>query len=405
MKILWVTSNFLHPTTKGGQIRTLEMLKHLHQRHEIHFAAFENPDEPEGPLRSGEYSTRAFSFRLRVPPHGSAGFVWQLVRGLFARWPVAVSRFYSRQAHDFLAELMRRENYDRLVCDFLTPAAYFPAIERAVLFQHNVETIIWRRRVEHAGDPLSRWYLGLQARRMFAFERDVCRAAGRIAAVSETDARLMRELFGATRVDVIPTGVDADYFSPPHAPPAVADLVFVGSMDWAPNVDGIGYFMREVLPLIQAERPSCTVAVVGRTPPAEVQQLAAQDKRVLVTGTVPDVRPYLWGSRVAIVPLRIGGGTRLKIYEAMAAQIPVVSTAIGAEGLQVESGRHLLLADTPEAFARQCLALLDDAPAARLMAEQARRLVTASFSWTEVVRRFERILEQAPEGTPRKAPA
>jgi glycosyltransferase involved in cell wall biosynthesis len=285
------------------------------------------------------------------------------------------------------------------VVDHLAPTAYFPDLGRAVFFQHNVETVIWRRHVEHASDPLRRWYFGLQARRMFEYERRVSRAAGHIVAVSATDAQEMQRLFGVTHVSEIPTGVNIEYFLPPGGairPQEGADLVFVGSMDWLPNVDGVLYFVREVLPLIRRRRPDCSLAIVGRTPPPKVRELAERDPHIQVTGTVADIRPYLWGSAVSIVPLRIGGGTRLKIYEAMAARIPVVSTTIGAEGLAIHPPHDIRIADTPQDFADRCLELLADASERRRVATAAWEMVNANFSWEHVSRCFEKILLEGP---------
>lgn len=172
------------------------------------------------------------------------------------------------------------------------------------------------------------------------------------------------------------------------------DLVFVGSMDWMPNVDGITWFFEEVFPLIRERRPETTAAVVGRTPPKSLSKYPAK-----ITGTVPDVRPYLWGSKVSIVPLRVGGGTRLKIYEAMAARVPVVSTTIGAEGLEAVDGRDLLLGDTPQQFAAQCLRLLSDRELRDSLVDSAARQVADRFSWEHVARVFERVLEKAPSYT------
>ena len=163
-------------------------------------------------------------------------------------------------------------------------------------------------------------------------------------------------------------------------------------MDWLPNVDGVLYFVREILPLIRRSRPETTLAIVGRTPPPNISQLAAQDPRIQVTGTVPDIRPYLWGSAVSIVPLRIGGGTRLKIYEAMAARIPVVSTSIGAEGLSVNPPTDIRLADTPEHFASHCVELLASPDARARLSQAAWQMVNAHFSWEQVARCFETVM-------------
>lgn len=398
MKILWVKADFLHPVNRGGKIRTFEMLRRLHGRHEIHYVGLADPAQPEGPEGSGEYCSRAYPVPHHAPPHGSPAFAWQVAAGVVRSLPVAVSRYRSRPMERLVDELMREGGFDRVVCDFLAPACNIRALEKCVLFQHNVETMIWRRHVETAADPFRKWYFERQAERMFAFERDVSRAVAQVVTVSPVDAALTREMFCVTQVSEVPTGVDVESFMPPASSAAIADVVFVGAMDWLPNIDGVRYFTTEILPLIRRRRPECTFAIVGRTPAHEVRAAAAGDAKILVTGTVPDVRPYFWGSRLCVVPLRIGGGTRLKIYEAMAAGIPVVSTSIGAEGLCVEHGRNICLADTPEAFAEECVALLEDAAERRRLAAEARAMVESRFSWRHVAEAFERVLEN-PRGS------
>jgi polysaccharide biosynthesis protein PslH len=396
MKVLWVNTNFLHPTTKGGQIRTLEILRELKRRHEIHYVAIEDPEHPEAAAQSREYCARAYPYRHAIPSKRPLPFALQLVKGCFSDIPLAVSRFRPRGLGEFLRQLILKEGFDRAVVDHLAPTSYFPDLEHSLLFQHNVETMIWRRHAEHAPDPLRRAFFRLQAARMFEYERRACLAAGHIAAVSAVDAEMMRKLFGVERISEIPTGVNIEYFAPPEAAAPGADLVFVGSMDWLPNIDGVLWFVREVLPLIQNRRPSCTLAIVGRTPPPKIAALADQAPGVTVTGTVPDVRPYLWGASVSVVPLRIGGGTRLKIYEAMAAKVPVVSTAVGAEGLHVNPPHDIRLGDTPEDFAERCLELLENADARRQIAGQAWEMVRANFSSQHVADCFSDTLERAP---------
>lgn len=392
MKLLWVNANFLHPTTKGGQIRTLEMLKCLHRRHEVHYVAIENPEEPEGPARAHEYSTKSYPIRLNVPDKRSPAFLLQAAAGLLSSVPVAVSRWCSKDAERLIADLLRKEKFDRAICDFLVSSGHYPDLPGCALFQHNVETMIWRRTAGHAAGVKKR-YMQLQARRMFEYERKVCRQVGYTIAVSEVDAALMREMFGVSNVAAVPTGVDIDYFQPRPVDP-VADLVFVGSMDWRPNEDGVGWFAREILPLIRKQKPDCTVAIVGRNPSPEIRSLA--DNKVTITGTVPDVRPYLWGSKLSIVPLRIGGGTRLKIYESMAARTPVVSTSVGAEGLSYRDGEDILIADTPPAFADACVRLLEGEPQRASIADAAWQMVASRFSWEQISREFEELMLRAP---------
>lgn len=396
MKILWAGPNFLHPATKGGQIRTLGILRRLSRRHEVHYVAFENPAHPDAVKSAGEYCARAYGIRHAVADKRSLQFAAEAAGALFSSVPLAVSRFESPALRQKVEELLGRESFDRVVVDFLAMAPSCPDLGRSVLFQHNVETMIWRRRAEHARGPVRTLYFGLQARRMFAYERAACREAGHIVAVSQADAELMRTMFGVSHVTEVPTGVDIEYFTRPAENPPIADLVFVGSMDWLPNVDGVTYFVREVLPLIRRRRPESKFAIVGRTPPESILKLGRTVPGVLVTGTVKDVRPYMWGASVSVVPLRIGGGTRLKIYEAMAAGLPVVSTTVGAEGLEVHPPDDIRIADDPKELAAHCLELLEDQHRSRLLAAQARDMVAANYSWERVAELFARVLESAP---------
>ncbi len=401
MKILWVNPNFLHPTTKGGQIRTLEMLRCLHRDHEIHYVAFADPARPEGPDRANEYATAAYPISHQPPVRGTAAFAAQAVAGIASSLPLAVSRWHSGAMRRQVERLLQQHTFDSVVCDFLAPALNFPSLSGCVLFQHNVETVIWRRHAEAAKGLPRQIYFGMQAKRMENFERACCRHARHVIAVSETDASRMRDWFQLPEVSWVPTGVDLDYFKRAASPQeATSDLVFTGSMDWMPNIDGILWFAREVLPLIRARRPGTRIAIVGRDPGTELRQLAVADPLIRVTGTVPDIRPWLWGATASIVPLRVGGGTRLKIFEAVAAQVPVVSTTVGAEGLPLQHPDQILLADSPTDFSAACLALLEQKDRRTAIAQKALAHVSAHFSWSSVTAQFASILERFPYSRP-----
>lgn len=392
MKILWLKADFLHPTSRGGQIRTLEMLKRLHARHEVHYIAFDDGTSAEAVPRASEYSTRVYAVPHRAPLRGSAAFWGQAVGNLFSPLPLSLARYHDAAYRKMVREVQQRESPDVLVCDFLTPSVNLDDLAPWVLFQHNVETMIWRRHAEHASGSLQRAYFRRQAERMFQAEARVCRAVKRVIAVSKNDAATHQTLFGLTDVPSVPTGVDTAWLAPPESVAVETDLVFVGSMDWMPNIDGVNYFLDEILPLIRQKRPDCSVAIVGRRPPSSLLRRAEGDSKLRVTGTVEDVRPFLWGSGVSIVPLRIGGGTRLKIYESMAARVPVVATSIAAEGLEVHPGEDICIADTPTAFAEACLELLGDAGARARIAQAAWALVSENYSWERVTSAFERLL-------------
>jgi glycosyltransferase involved in cell wall biosynthesis len=315
------------------------------------------------------------------------------MKGLFSPTPVAVARYRSPEMERTITSLRASQDYDAVVCDFLAPAPNISSLSGAILFQHNVETMIWRRHAESAADAAQKRYFELQAKRMFAYEKYVCGSVRHVIAVSPVDAQTMRELFGLAEVSHIGTGVDVEYFSPPDPPPPAAGLIFLGSMDWLPNIDAVRYFVGEILPLIRRRCPEVPVAIVGRDPSAEIREMARRDPYIHVSGTVSDVRPYLWGSLVSVVPLRIGGGTRLKIYESMAARVPVVSTAIGAEGLTVHPPQDIRIADTPDAFAAECVQLLQNDRARCSLADAGWSLVNAKFSWDQIAADFENILE------------
>jgi glycosyltransferase involved in cell wall biosynthesis len=398
MKILWVNQYFLHPTERGGQIRTLGILRQLNQRHEVHYAALEDPATSEGMDMAHTFSTRAYAVPHPVISRHSPAFLLQLASNLFgSSLPLAVSRYTSPELLRKVAALEAAERFDCIVCDFVASGVQIPDIGRAVIFQHNVETTIFERHALHAKTPIHRWFFGLQARRMYAYEERMCRNSMHVIAVSPIDAQRMRDMFKIAHVSDVATGVDVDYFRRSASRDPENEFVFVGSMDWLPNIEGILWFVKEILPLIRRRKPSCRVAIAGRKPGPEILALAAADAGIEVTGTVPDVRPYLWNSQISILPLRIGGGTRIKVYEAMAAGLPVVSTSVGVEGLACQPGRDLLIGDTPEEFAEHCISLLDDANLRNRISQSGFRLVDETCSWEAVARQFEKLLVEATQ--------
>jgi len=307
--------------------------------------------------------------------------------------PMAVFRYDSQEFKQKIDALIAAEHYDSIVCDFLAAAPNLSDLGQCVLFQHNVETTIWQRHVERSNSPLKRLFFQMQARKMEAYERRICRAAKHVIAVSDIDASRMKHMFGIETVTSVPTGVDLEYFAPRGAASPISDIVFCGSMDWLPNIDAVTHFLSEVLPLIRTKLPSATFTIAGRSPDASVLKAVEGLAGVSVTGKVDDMRPYLWGAKISIVPIRIGGGTRLKIYECMAAGIPVVSTTVGAEGLRYRDGEDIVLADDPGGFAAACVRLLSDDALRGTIAQNALTRAQSEFSWEAVSREFEAILE------------
>ena len=236
-------------------------------------------------------------------------------------------------------------------------------------------------------------------------ERRYLRLADHVLAVSERNKNFFTRYIPQERISVVPTGVDTEYFHPEPGAEADGHVVFTGSMDWMPNHDAVEWYHRDILPLIRQEVPGLATWIVGRNPSASLRSLDSDTFRV--TGSVDDVRPYLRRCPVYIVPMRSGSGTRLKIFEAMAAGKAIVSTSTGAEGLPVEHERSILLADSPRDFARQVIRLLADPALRQRLASAARELVERNHSWGRVAEQFETILVDAarPPATHKTPPA
>jgi sugar transferase (PEP-CTERM/EpsH1 system associated) len=404
MRILWLKSDLLVPLDKGGRLRTWHLLRHLAARHEISYLAFAESDTPASALRSMEEVADVVETVTRDDaPKGSWRFVADATMHLADPLPYAVGKYRSRDYAQRVRRLLAERSFDVVVCDFLCPIVNLPRRLPCptVLFTHNVESEIWRRHAETRTNPLMRVLYRQQYRRMLRFERRSVARFDRVLAVSDADRDTFARLFpGAIhrRVHVIPTGVDASFFTPSGLPsrPDDRSIVFTGSMDWLPNEDAMLFFCREVLPLVRAAEPGATLSIVGRAPTPAVQRLAAEHG-VHVTGRVDDVRPYLEDATVFAVPLRIGGGTRLKIFEAMAMGKAVVSTTVGAEGLDVEPGVHVMLADDPQSFADAVVALFRDVERRRQLEQAGRALVIERYDWSAVAVALEHALAAAAD--------
>jgi polysaccharide biosynthesis protein PslH len=402
MKILWLNPGLLLPLDKGGKLRTWHLMRHLARRHQITFLSFADPDAPEAD-RAGmsEVCAELVTVPRRDPTKGSLTFLLDAASHLVRRLPYAVGKYRSAKLNSRLVNLLATGDFDLVVCDFLAPVANVPARLPcpSVLFTHNVEAEIWRRHAETAHSPLRKALLSAQWRRTVRFEREAVRRFDLVLAVSDTDRRTLLQAYGPLRqaVHVVPTGVDTAYFADVTGPVRPRHMVFTGSMDWLPNEDAMLYFVHDVLPLIRREEPDATLAIVGRAPTPAIVKLGSE-YGVEVTGRVEDVRPHVAAGAVYIVPLRIGGGTRLKIFEAMAMGKPVVSTTIGAEGLPITPGADVLIADSPGTFADGVVRLFRSEEERTRVGEAGRRLVAEQYDWSAVFGHLEQALETAARG-------
>jgi polysaccharide biosynthesis protein PslH len=375
------------------------MLRELKRDHEITYLALDDgASGAEEKKLANEYCHELICVPHRTAPKFSPGFYKDLVANLASPLPYFMKKYESQGMRREIERLLQEKMFDVMVCDFLQPSVNVPSnLDVAtVLFQHNVEAMIWKRHYEIQKNPLKRAFLYDQWRKTWRYERNACQKFDLVIAVSAADEQQMREEYDLQRTAAVATGVDIDYFSPSeNITPEKQNIVFTGSMDWLPNEDAMQYFIREILPLVRKEIPDVTLTVVGRNPYASLVELSKTDRSIVVTGRVDDVRPYIDRAAVYVVPIRIGGGTRLKIYEAMSMGKPVVSTTVGAEGLPVTNNRELVLADSAAEFAAALIRLFRDHDWAAELGGRAAKLVREKFGWRGVAESFATLCAEA----------
>ena len=396
MRILWVKAGGLVPPDTGGKIRSYNILRELARQHSVTFFSFHAANDNDVHAELERIFSQVVLVPLRLPAAKSAAEMLEYAGRLFSSDPYGITKYCRPEVRRRLQKVLNENDYDVIVCDFMAAAGVIPWHSQTpkVLFTHNVEAMIWRRHYEVAANPVWKMISLREWRKMEAAELRYLRLADRALTVSETDRDAFAKFLEPAKLTVIPTGVDVEYFRPLEVDEIPNSLVFTGSMDWLPNEDGIFYFADAILPLIRKEYPDISLEVVGRNPSRKLQSLAEGDKNIRLTGWVADIRPFLARGSICIVPLRIGGGTRLKIFEAMAMGKATVSTSIGAEGLPVQSGENIILADAPADFANSVISLLRDAQQRSRLGNQARTLVQEKYSWSKVAESFARTLQE-----------
>ena len=314
----------------------------------------------------------------------------------FSRYPISVLNDYSTELERAVYDELRRNDYDLAICDFLQSTLNFRQVKMlpTILFQHNVESTIAKRHLEKARDPISIPFWWLQYHKMLKHEEAMCKKFDGIIAVSENDKKCMKEWFKVDNVYEIPTGVDTEFYSPNNGKLEKNQLVFTGSMDWLPNEDAMIYFIQEIFPLVKAEEPSTKLVIVGRRPTPRLLKLTDARNDIVTTGWVEDTRPYISESAVFIVPIRIGGGTRMKIYEALSMGKGMVSTTVGAEGLPLTHEKHLLIGDDKEIFADHVITLLKNIELRKILGKNARKYVYDNFRWKHVADVFYEVCQK-----------
>lgn len=399
MRILLITPTLPVPIS-GGRTRLFNLIRHLAGRHEFSVLSFIQPSEP--PLLSDLEPYCQQIELVRWEGFQPLGHWRNRLQGwgrlLFSRRPSYAQTFPLDRMRPVLRQLVQAQAFEVVAFEQLFLVELLDEIEAkglpTLLVEQNVESDIARKTYARAGNPVHKVRDWLTWRKLLAFEQHWVRRFPLCVAVSERDAALLRGMAPATQVHIVPNGVDSQSFAPPGNQRDPKTLLFFGTLSYGPNVDGLVWFCRQVLPAIRELRPDVRLDVVGLDPPPRVTALE-QLRGVRVLGFVPDIRVKLWSATASVVPLHVGGGTRLKILEALAAGCPVISTTVGAEELDLVDGEHLLIADDPAKFARGILDLLGSDDQRHRLAESGRQFVVRRYDWQQIALSFESACRQA----------
>jgi glycosyltransferase involved in cell wall biosynthesis len=397
MRILWVSHIIPYPPKSGVHLRSYNLLRAVAMENEVDLVAF--VQEPwlkifyasrEEAIEDCERHLRQFCKSVRFLPIEKLarplGKVRTALEGLFFPQCYTIRWLQGGAAWKVFANLSRNATYDLVHFDTLSLAPFRQLFSRvpATLGHHNVESQILHRRAQNEGSWLKRLYFNQESRRVRRYEARVAYSFARHIACSELDCERLRAIAPQISAVAIPNGVDVEYFRPSAVATTNKSLIFVGSLNWYPNVDAVLFLLREVWPLLQARVPDVRLDVVGSAPPVSVLRLASSLTNVRVHGFVDDVRPLIERAAVYVCPIRDGGGTKLKLLDAFAMEKCVVAHPISCEGIEVISGRHVLLAETATAFADSIHAVLENQALRESIGKAARELVVNRYSFAQI---------------------
>jgi polysaccharide biosynthesis protein PslH len=385
MNILWVKAGGFLPLDSGGKIRSYNIVRQLANSHAITVFTFYAATDSDSNPALQDLVHRAICLPMQIGSTRAAS-AFRYAPRFFSGRPFAFLRYCRPAVSAALREVALSETFDVILCDFLLACGVIPwdLPTPKVLFTHNVEARIWQRHYETTGGLFWKIVFWREWRATLSAERTFLRRADHVLTVSDADRDYFADIVDSGRITSIPTGVDTNFFAPAKGPQLPNSLVFTGSMDWMPNEDGMRFFLEKILPLILLKVPGARLTIVGKNPSSKLKRIIRQHPSVTLTGRVEDVRPYLAEAEVCIVPLRVGSGTRLKIFEAMAMGKAVVTTTLGAEGLPVTHDRNILIADSPEIFAATVVSLMTDALLRKRLEDAARTLVEREYGWPSV---------------------
>jgi len=401
MQILFLTPQLPHPPKQGTAIRNWGLIKSLSARHEITLLSFDDTNFISDDLRAACKEVHTVPAPHRTSLH-------RLRDLIFSPLPDLAHRLASKEFGEKLQSLITNYKFAALFVEGLELANFAirqppSAVSKTIFDAHNAETVLQRRAFENDSRSIKRMpvalYSLIQTRRLANFEAKVCRAVNYVTCVSQEEAQTLRALVPTLNPIIVPNGIFLSGYDLTPQPPLLtqtpasgegARMVFTGKMDYRPNIDAVVWFSSEIFPKIKNEIPEAQFVIVGQKPTPAVKNLELING-IKVTGAVDDIRPHIGGATVYVAPLRMGGGTRFKLLEAMAMKKPIVSTTIGAEGFAIQNGREMLIADDTDSFAQAVIALLRDESKRRTLSEAGYEFVKG-FDWEKIMPMIEKIL-------------
>jgi glycosyltransferase involved in cell wall biosynthesis len=406
MRILWLCHFVPYPATGHGALqRTHQLLVHAADRHEVGLVALAPTASTSESLQDAQVALGPRLSFCDLLPLGRGRRLRQLRAGLAS---ALTERTYwewlfdDRHARAALKHRIREFQPDVIHLDSALLYGYSQLLSghRLAVTHHNIESDLYQQRGEVAGGPIGLW-LRREARKLTRRESTLATAAAINLVVSEPDAARLRDLVPGARTVTVPNGVDVEFFQPdPAIPVRPRSLVFVGGMDWYPNRLAMEWFVKDIWPVLRSGDPERTMTVVGRSAPPALIRESQQDTQLVVTGFLDDVRPTINSAFAYICPIQVGGGTRLKILDALSMSRPLVSTALGVSGLGLVDGKHYLAAETPDDFARQIALLENDTALATALGRNGREYVKRRFSWSTIADALDAAFSEA---LPRRA--
>ncbi len=391
MNILFLTTKFPYPPDSGAKIRDFNLIKEVSKEHDISLISF---IQDEGEKRNLEFLRPYCKSIEVVRERGRINLFAGIFISLFTRKPFTIAKFYSFKMKQKIKAILSSDEFDLIHCSHLHMAQYVENIRGVpkILDEHNIEFFLIKRYLKEQKNLIKKIFVFfLQYLKLAGYESSIAQKFDHCFVVSEIDKKSLESIAPRASLSVISNGVDVGRYNPQESDAQPNSLVFTAVMDWFPNEDAVLYFYDKIWPLIKKEIEDVSLCIVGRNPSSKIVNLSRGEGNITVTGYVEDVRPYIAKSSVYIVPLRIGGGSRLKILEAMAMGKAVVSTSIGCEGLKVSDNENILIADSPEEFSAKIAMLLRNKELRNKLGISARKLVEDNYSWDIIGARLKEV--------------